>query len=135
MLNKYSTICFAVLSVIALFASCTKTTEPMISYFVVKVDSLAIPDTISQSDTLKIKLYGTIGNNGNYSFDHYEATRDSFKLNLKVWGKYVDKGLAAMVIVMLDGVEYPVFPVYPNKFKIFIHQPDNSVLQDSVVVE
>ncbi|MBI4727609.1 hypothetical protein HY768_10410 [candidate division TA06 bacterium] len=121
--------------VLTALSGCSKTTGPEVSYFVVKVDSITVPDSISRSDTLKIRLYGTIGNNGNYSFDRYEATRDSYKLNLTVWGKHVDNDVATMVMVLLDGAEYPVYPVYPNKFKIFIRQPDSSILSDSVMVQ
>ncbi|MBI4727606.1 hypothetical protein HY768_10395 [candidate division TA06 bacterium] len=42
---------------LAVIVSCSKTTEPKVSYFVVKVDSIAVPDSISHSDALKIKLY------------------------------------------------------------------------------
>ena len=126
---------FLLAAALTALSSCSKTTEPMVSYFVVQVDSISVPDSISRSDTLQIKLYGAIGSNGNYSFDRYEATRDSFNLHLTVWGKYVDNDVAAMVMVLLDGAEYPVYPVYPNKFKIFIRQPDSSVLSDSVVIQ
>lgn len=41
------------------------------------------------------------------------------------------------MIIQGDNLEAlkALLPVYPNKFKIFIHQPDSSVLIDSVVVE
>ncbi len=117
-----------------LFTSCTKTHVPEVSYFMVRVDSISIPDSSSQADTLKIKLYGTIGNNGNYAFDHFEANRDSHKLNLAVWGKYTDNDYATQAIVCLGGKEYPVFPLYPASFNINIRQPDSTFLRDSLGV-
>ncbi len=138
MLKKYAVIWLAILSVFALLVSCTKTTEvdePAISYFVVKVDSISVPDTLSHSDTLRIKFYGTIGSNSNYSFDHVEAQKTPSSVDLKVWGKYVANDGAYDVVSFLDGVEYKVSLLYPGQYDISVHQPDSSVLKDSVVVE
>ncbi len=140
MLKKYSTIWFAVLSVITILVSCTKTTEitePEVSYFVVKVDSISVPDTIAHSDTLRIKFYGTIGCNSNYSFDHFEAQKTLSSVNLTVWGKYVANEGAFDVLATLqdNDVEYKVSSLNPGVYEIFIHQPDSSMLSDSVTVE
>ena len=139
MLKKYSAICFSVLSVIALLASCTKTTEvidPEVSYFVVRVDSISIPDTIAHSDTLKIKFYGTIGGNSNYSFDHFETYGTTSNVSIKVWGKYVANDGAYEVISTLqdNNIEYKKILSAVGVFKIYIYQPDSTVLSDSVVV-
>jgi hypothetical protein len=113
--------------------ACSKPHVPSVNYFLVRVDSISIPDSISQTDTLKIKLYGTIGNNGNYAFDRFEAERSAHNLSLTVWGKYTKNDYATQALVFLNK-EYPISTLYPGLFKINILQPDSTYLRDSVVV-
>jgi len=104
-------------------------------YFIVRVDSLYAQSPISYNDTLNIYLYGFIGSDGCYSFSHFEDERDSFRLNLTVWGKYDVKALICpQMVVYLDKI-YSVYPLYPGLFFIEIKQPDGSSLKDTVIVE
>jgi len=43
------------------------------TYFLIKVDSIDLADTITTSDTLYISFYGTIGTNNCYSFYQFYA--------------------------------------------------------------
>lgn len=114
-------------------AACAKTHEPEVTYFIVRVDSIAVPDSIPQADTLRMTLYGTIGNNGDYAFDRFESTLSPHDLALTVWGKYTYNDYATQVIVGLNR-EFPVFPLYRGMFRICVIQPDSSNLLDSVLV-
>ena len=114
--------------------SCTKPHEPSVTYFIVRVDSISIPDSIPQADTLRIKLYGTVGNSGAYAFDRFEAARDSHRLNLTVWGRYTDNDYATQQIVELRGKEYQVAPLYQGRFSVNVRQPDSTFLRDSLLV-
>ena len=116
------------------FISCTKKPhEPQVSYFIVRVDSIYVPDSIPRTDTLRVKFYGTIGNDGSYSFDRFEAERSAHNLSLTVWGKYTKNDYATQALVFLNK-EYPISTLYPGLFKINILQPDSTYLRDSVVV-
>ena len=125
---------FTTIILLTLFASinCQKSRY---EYFIVHVDSLYASSPISYNDTLKIHLYGFIGSDGCYSFSHFEAERDSFRLNLAVWGKHDVKAvICPLGAVPLDTI-YQVYPLYPGLFNIEIEQPDGSVLKDTVTVE
>jgi hypothetical protein len=104
------------------------------------VDSLYAPSSISHNDTLNIYLNGFIGPDSCYSFSHFEAERDSFGLNLTVWGKSYNcpaiypMNVFVHVVVSLDTI-YSVYPLYPGLFYIEINQYDGSVLKDTVIVE
>ena len=124
-LGLYSSCCFI---------SCTKKNVPSVTYFIVRVDSISVPDSIPRTDTLRVKFYGTIGNDGSYSFDRFEAERSAHNLSLAVWGRRTDMDLAPQVLIELRGKEYPVSTLYPGLFKINILQPDSTYLRDSVVV-
>ena len=50
--------------------NCNKNKE---TTFVIKVDSIHVADTINLDETLRIEFFGTIGDNGCYSFSHDES--------------------------------------------------------------
>jgi hypothetical protein len=101
--------------------------------FVVEVDSIEVPSSVQSTDTLDLRLFGTIGPNGCHQFDHYEASRTSSSLVLKVIGQRKEGGCTDM-IVTLDR-EYRVSPPLDGSvFVINIKQPDGSLLRDSVEV-
>lgn len=110
--------------------TCSQPTGSDFRSFRVRIDSLKIPESLSHEDTLHIQLYGTIGLNSHYSFSHFEADRDSFKLELGIWGKQYTGGLNPYPIAVYLDTIYSVYPLYPGLFQIEIQQ----ILRDSVVV-
>lgn len=115
------------------FSSCSLFTESDYRLFRVEVDSLNVPSSISQNDTLPIWLYGIVGTNGCYSFSHFEAERETYKLMLSVWGRWTKATACPDVMVYLHE-KYSVFPLPPGFFYIEIQQPDGSTLMDTVIV-
>lgn len=100
------------------------------------VDSLSHQDTISVSDTLKIKFYGFVGPDGCHKFSHFEAHKQTNELELTVWGSKPNFQTACpAVLVYLDGEEYKTVFNQIGNHQIKINQPDNSILLDSVYVQ
>ncbi|GBD90445.1 hypothetical protein BMS3Abin04_01162 [bacterium BMS3Abin04] len=64
-------IIFLILLVLLNYCS----TEPGNDYvdFKIKVDSVAVPDTISVNDSLIIKFYGMVGTNGCPRFKYFKV--------------------------------------------------------------
>lgn len=104
-------------------------------YFRVEIDSLKVPDTIFSGDTLEIKLYGLIGNNGCYSFDRFCTERDSMNVELSVRGRKVHSDVCPQVMIYLDTSYMALPPFDPGTFEIEILQPASiPSLYDSVIV-
>jgi hypothetical protein len=104
-------------------------------YFITEIFSFHTPSSISHNDTLEIELSCYLGPNSCYTFSHFEAERDSFELNLTVWGKHDIRAGVCLDIVMSIETVYRVFPLYPGLFYIEINQYNGSVLKDTVIVE
>ncbi len=126
---------FIFASVLLLLYACT--TEPENDYvaYKIKVDSITHPDTVSITDTLIIKFYGTVGPDGCHSFSHFEEHKKTNELELTVWGTKRIRGLCTDVMVFLDGKEYKTLPNKRGLFQIKVIQPDNSFFIDSVYVQ
>lgn len=122
--------------ILSFFIGCS--TEPrkdeMVEY-IVKVDSLTHSSYLSKYDTIKIKLYGIIGPDGCQSFSHIEDKKQPLHLDLTVWGKSISSNTCPAVMVYLDGKEYKTLATQSGVYKIIIHQPDRSILVDSLIIK
>ena len=104
--------------------------------FVIKIDSIVLPDTINRIDTLKVEFYGLVGNNGCYKFDRIEQVDAKEKsMRFKVWGKYEEQENCPNQIVYLDDVAVTIHGLFPGIFSVFVVQPDGSIMTSLVYVE
>ena len=101
---------------------------------IVKIDSLKHNLNISRNDTLKIKLYGLISYDGCSSFSHFEDTKQPLQLDLTVWSKRENSNRCPQIVVYLDGKEYKTLVTQSGLYRIIIHQPDRSILKDSLII-
>ncbi|MCK4312043.1 MAG: hypothetical protein KAW88_04845 [Candidatus Cloacimonetes bacterium] len=101
--------------------------------FIIPVDSLLIPDSIVLNDTLEIRFFGTIGNNGCYSFEKFESIEQQTSIQLTAIGKFTGAGVCTCVMVDLEE-SYFVTPSITGQYYIEVLQPDKTVLRDSVLV-
>ncbi|MCU7497451.1 MAG: hypothetical protein HF314_17770 [Ignavibacteria bacterium] len=121
---------------VAVFFSCSTEPDKQDTYYLIKVDSLTHPASVSLNDTIKFRFYGVVGTDGCHSFSHFEALDKSSGLDLWLWGKvpsYADACPAVMVY--LNGKEYKHKAKERGIFRLSINQPDGSVLKDSVAVQ
>jgi hypothetical protein len=121
-----------VLVSVLLSCSTEPSREPFL--FVVHVDSIAHAPSVMLNDTIAIKLYGTIGTNGCYSFSYFDDTLEPLRLDLTVVGERSASTVCTDVMVYLDGKEYRCVAQQKGWFTINIRQPDESRLRDSVLV-
>ncbi len=103
--------------------------------FKVKVDSISRTPFGATGDTLVVKVYGTIGNDGCCSFSRFEDIKQPLQLDLTVWGQRISSVACPAVMVYLDGREYKWIATQQGWFIINIHQPDNTLLRDSIVIK
>ena len=129
-------ICLLIIFVVLLQYSCT--TEPENDYinFKIKVDKLTLPDTVSVNDSLSIIFDGFVGSDGCHRFTHFEVNEKVNELEITVWGSRPNfDTVCSTVMVDLDGKEYKTLLQHKGIHRIVIHQPDNSLLIDSVFVQ
>ena len=112
----------------------TSSCDDNLQYYKIHVSKVTSPDTVAVGDTIKFKLYGVVGNNGCYSFSHFDEYRIGLNSSISVWGKYTPVGMYTHEYVILDGKEYKVVPLQRGTFFLSILQPDYSILKDSVFV-
>ncbi|MBI2429478.1 MAG: hypothetical protein HYV29_11920 [Ignavibacteriales bacterium] len=125
----------SIISAAVLLISCSTepSREPFL--FAVQVDSIAHAPSVLLNDTIIIKLYGTIGTNGCYSFSYFDDKLQPQRLDLTVVGERSASTVCTDVVVYLDGKEYRCVALQNGWFSINIRQPDESRLRDSVFVE
>ena len=137
---KKSTLILAFISIFSIIAvistSCKKNDPaPTQEYYVIKVDSIIHPDTITVGDTLKIKFYGLVGNNSCYQFAQWNNSFDVDLIQLTTMGlHYLDRDCVDG-ITYLNGAEYQLRGVPKGPYTIKIVQPDNSTLDSPLYVK
>jgi hypothetical protein len=98
------------------------------------VDSLQVPDRIAPSDTLSVRMHGTVGPNGCHSFDGFDASRSRDRLTVTPRVEHKTDGMCTMAIVPLDET-YTAPPPFENgTFTIVVPQPDEPDLTTTVEV-
>ncbi len=114
-MNHFSRILIFSSFAALIFWSCNTDTHRKVEYYVINVDSIQVPDTVSVSQTFKLQFFGTIGNNGCYFFDRFEVERQSNTVSVQVIGKYQ---------VGRDGMCPEILPFLDEKF---IHLKADSI--------
>ena len=117
------------------FASCQKSVDNKTTEFIVRVDSVVHPSFAASNDTIPVRFFGTIGNDGCCSFSHFAVDRATVQLDITVWGQRSNSLACPAVMVYLDGRHYDFVPGQLGWFKIIVHQPDGSTIKDSVIVK
>jgi hypothetical protein len=129
------TIQLVPLIAVLVVASCSTETETGLGQFLVKVDSMSHPSFAATSDTITIRVFGTIGPDGCHSFSHFEDTRQPLRLDLTVWGQVIAATACPSVMVYLNGKVYKLVATQQGWLSINIHQPDGSIVTDSIIVK
>ncbi len=96
---------------------------------------MQLPSSVAVNDTITIRLFGVIGGDGCHSFSHFEYNKQSLQLDLTIWGKRTPADVCPAVMVYLNGAEYKMLTSQSGTLFINVHQPDGSMLVDSVQVQ
>jgi hypothetical protein len=104
---------------------------------VAEVDSLIAPSQIAPSDTLSMRLLGTVGPNGCYSFDRFDVERSTDRLTVT---PVVEHGtseeiLCSMAVVPLDETHEARPPFEKGTLTIAVPQPDREDVTTTLEVQ
>lgn len=115
--------------------SCKKSDNPEISYYIINIDSIVTPDTISFDQSLQIKFYGVIGPNGCYEFYRFEPNYDSNKLTIIPWGLNTNQEICTENLPMLYGTELLFNGLNYGESEIIVMKPDSTKIRQLVFVK
>lgn len=97
-----------------------------VELLVAEVDSIHAPTQIAPTDTLSIRLTGTVGPNGCYSLDRIEEERSEEQLTLTPVVRHVTGQMCTMAIVSLDVTHEVAPPFEEGPLQIVVPQSDRS---------
>lgn len=114
-------------------SSCSTEPENEYSRYKIKIDEITM--TISANDTLVIKFDGFVGPDGCHRFKEFVVIKENYNIGITVWGEKPNfETVCTQALVFLDGKEYKILLNKSGTYNIIVHQPDNSVLKDSIYV-
>jgi hypothetical protein len=103
--------------------------------FLIKVDSIHIPDIIKSEKPFNLVLYGTIGYNECYSLFTINQQYDGNDIYIETWGTFIyQEGKCPEGLVTINGHEYQMMISPPGNYRILMVEPDNSVLIKQITV-
>lgn len=108
-----------------------------IQEFVIKVDSIQLPDSLVVNEQFDVKFYGNVGNNGCYSFADFVVSEDSASLNLLLKGnrEVSANQVCPEVQVNLEGMTYSHKFMAAGQYRIRITNPGlGQFIQKEVLV-
>ena len=115
--------------------SCKKDDSPEMQNFIIKIDSIIYPDTISVVETLTIKFYGMVGPNNCYKFANLSNYFDVGLIQITTNGvHYLDQDCDTTP-VFLKGLEYMLYGIPKGDYNIKIVQSDNTTLNSLLYVK
>jgi hypothetical protein len=134
--KTYTCFGVAVLALVAIFgtSACSSPSDVAATHFIIRVDSIAVPEAVAAGDTLSARIFGRVGPDQCSRVDHVERGRGPGLLTLTFHGRRVEGGDCLHMPAVLDHVEI-VAPPLEDPFAIRINQPEGSVLERVVRVQ
>jgi hypothetical protein len=110
---------------------------PQVEYLVAGVDSLTVPSQIAPTDTLTVRMQGTVGPNSCYGFEEFDVARSTGQLRVTpvVAHTIADNIACAMAVEPLDRTYTAPPPFAEGTLTITVPQSDQPAVTASVTVE
>ena len=103
--------------------------------FLIKVDSIQVPNAVASNTPFEIAFFGTVGVNGCF---HFEAFRQNFNNNdiyIEAWGSLdYQATVCPTVMVYLEGRKLSLTIPAPGIYNLKIKQPDANPLIKQITV-
>jgi hypothetical protein len=111
--------------------------ERTVEFLVAEVDSLHVPARIAPTDTLTVRLQGTVGPDGCYSFDRFDTERSADRLTVLpvVKRRTGEEVGCTQAIVPLDRTVEAAPPFAEGTLTVEVPQPDRPDVTAPVEVE
>jgi hypothetical protein len=129
------TVSFSVLFLASLLIRSCHSGPVELSPFLIKVDSIKIPSSVTAKVPFDIEFYGTIGTNGCYNFLEFYQTESNNEITIEAWGTFNSESNACPdVMVYLDGRKKTVTIPTSGSYVIRVKQPRSQDIQEHITV-
>lgn len=110
--------------------------EDLPEFHVAEVDSIDVPERIAPTDTLSVRLFGTVGPNGCYSLDRIKEDRSDGQLTVTPVVRYerADDVACTMALVPLDATYEAEPPFDKGTLQVVVPQSDDPDVTATVEV-
>ncbi len=116
-----------------LLVSCNH--KPDYRLFMIQVDSIQVPNTLTANSPFDINFFGTIAGDGCHSFSNFNVQLDNNNLLIEAWGKVDAKAIVCpTVMVYLTGHKVTYTIQTSGIYNIKIKQPDNPYLEKQITI-
>ncbi|PSQ97780.1 MAG: hypothetical protein BRD55_01170 [Bacteroidetes bacterium SW_9_63_38] len=104
------------------------------SALIAEVDSIEAPSRMKTADTLSVRLRGTVGPNGCYSFHRTAIERESNRVRLVPLVRRASQNACTTALVPLDETVRVKPPFEPDPLTITVPQPNRTNVTATVSV-
>ncbi len=116
------------------FSSCKLKNETSQS-FLIAVDSIKVPDTVTARMQFEVRLYGTIGPNNCYSFEKfYNYPSFENEITIEVWGRYYYDGTSCTGSTVYLNNDMEMTITVPGVYNLMTLRPDGRYLEKKLTV-
>jgi len=120
---------------VSILNSCV--TEPNNEYkeYVIEVDKFSFTDTVSVDDSVNFYFDGIVGTSGCYQFKRIQSLITTDQIHFVVYGEYPSFDTACSgEMLYLDETKKLKF-WQKGTYEVVVHQPDNSMMIDTIIVK
>jgi len=117
------------------YLGCSKSNNPQVENYIIKIDSIVVPDTIDYGNNLIIRFYGIIGENGCYSFYKFDVDYELNTTSVTSWGRFTHNEACPEILPILNGKELIIYNLPKGNTEIRALQPDGTSLITDVFVK
>lgn len=119
-----------------IFTACEDEYEHNYVPFLIKVDSIQLPENVNVNESFDIAFFGNIGTNGCYQFSEFKSSEAENEITIEAWGKFnKSSDFCTMAIVMLAGEKLNYTIAEKGTYTFKIKQTDGSFLETEITVE
>src|SRR4051812_14821625 len=116
-----------------LLASSCNLLGPSVDHFIIRVDQIDAPSSVTPDATLNIRFHGWIGPDGCWSLAAVDLQVTPARLDVTFRGEHkTGSGFECTTLAVALDHEESVTPPLQTPFTITVHQPDGSTLQKIV---
>ena len=103
---------------------CKKDDTPETRDFIIQVDSISHPDTISSADAFEVLFYGKIGDNNCFAFKEFQPAFGADFINITLYGTETIKNDCLEGMVYLDGKGAAFTDMTQGEWTLNVLQPN-----------
>lgn len=115
------------------FSGCNKEESPGTEY-IIAVDSIYHPDTITAGETLVVEYYGIVGISQCFSFYRFDVNIEGSTINTTAIGLYAESDCKEEEVLM-NGEELKIFNLPQSEFTFIVNLPRNATMESKIFVK